>query len=113
MEILNLESAQSSHTWQAVDAVSNGESVEECSKDGKDHDGDKVIKKGIIIKSQGSVQDNGRQENLKEERSCELRKGMLCLVLNVEDIIKDDIVNEDSSEDAHNDEDTGLWEYLG
>ena len=38
---------------------------------------------------------------------------MLCLVLNVEDVIKDDIVNEDSSEDAYNDEDTGLWEYLG
>ena len=38
---------------------------------------------------------------------------MLCLVLNVENVIQDDIVDEDSCKDANDDENTGLWEYLG
>ena len=104
----NLETSQSPHSRQTVDTVSNSKGIEECSKDRKDHDGDKVVKESVIIKSQGSVKDDRRKEKLKEEWSCELREGMLCFVLNVEDVIEDDVVDENSSKDPHNNEDAGL-----
>lgn len=37
---------------------------------------------------------------------------MLCFVLNVEDVVKDDIVDKNSSKDPHNNEDAGLGEYF-
>ena len=37
---------------------------------------------------------------------------MLCFVLNIEDVVKDDIVYKDSSKDPHNYEDAGLGEYF-
>ena len=104
------EAAEDTSLRQSVQTVADREGVEESSKDGEDHDGDEVIEECLVIQCQGRVEDDGRQEEIEEELGCECRKGVVSLVLNVENVIDDDVVDDHTGNDTHNYQDAGLGE---
>ena len=50
---------------------------------------------------------------MKEELSCELREGVMTLVVQMQDVVKNDVVDKGTGEDSYHYEDTGLGQDPG
>ena len=96
------EAAQEPSLGQSVETVTNCEGVEESPEDGEDHDGEEVVEEGLIIEREGRVQDDGGQEVIEEELSCELGEWIVRLVLDVKNVVNNDVVNDDTGNDTDN-----------
>ena len=107
------EGSQSPSRGQPEETVADGEGVEESPEDGEDHDGDKIIEECLVVQSQGGVQDDGRQEEIKEKFCRELREGMVIFVFFLHPVINDHVLDDDASNDPNKYEDTGLRQHVG
>ena len=72
----SLEGSQNSCLWEAEQAVSNTEYVEESSQDGKRQDWYEIINESLVTQSDGRVQDD-RRKKIVEEKVPEINKDII------------------------------------